>query len=93
MLTEKHWDAFVASLLSLTGVIVPSARPVLADLPKVAREGPEATTLISRAACVLTVPLRLTDRLGTPSRSRNLVGLKRPLVQQASSGLQSPGEP
>ena len=63
----------VTSLLSPTGVIMPSSRPFLVDLPRVAREGPEATPLTSRASCFLTA-LWAPVRLAAPSRSRKPVG-------------------
>ena len=54
---------------------MPSSRPFLVDLPRVAREVPRlllSPLLLPRSDC----PLRLTVRLGTPSGSRNLVSWK-----------------
>ena len=51
---EARGRLCVDSLLSLTGVIMPSSRVVVVNVPK-SNERPEATPLTSRASCVLTV--------------------------------------
>ena len=53
--SEAQGRLCVASLLSITGVVMPSSRPDLVDHPRVARESPEAAPLTSSASCVLTV--------------------------------------
>ena len=59
------------SLLSLTGVIMPSSRPFLVDLPRVAREGPEATPLTSHASTFWLSP-------SADSQTRNSLKVSQP---------------
>ena len=78
---EAQGRLCVASLLSLTGVIMPSSRPFLVDLPRVAREGPEATPLASRACCVLTVHFgcQPDSKVSQPCGLKNDLLCSRPL--------------
>ena len=66
--------------------------PFLVDLPRVAREGPEATPLTSPAS-KFRLPSGHQSDSELPQGLATLWVEKRPLVQQASLGLQSHGEP
>ena len=74
------------SLLSLTGVIMPSSRPFLVDLPRVAREGPEAIPLTSHASTFWLSPSADSQTRNSLKVSQPCGLKKRPLVQQTSSG-------
>ena len=72
---------------------MPSSRPFLVDLRRVARKGPEATPLTSHASTFWLSPSADKPDSELPQGLAALWVEKRPLVQQASSGLQSPREP